>query len=307
MEQDQRTRNIETQVLLYNLNKESSHLYENRSITGLGRHWKARNDMINHTFENEYEDKIKPYENYINLRKSNRFSKYNPNYSPQNNTNQGSVNDYNNNDEKRIYQRPPQASKNADLNFEYLSKNSSDLNRADSDSEQSQKEHYFKNEQIHIVENPQHKRKKLKKKRIKKKKHQSQEEIQSVSPNQSNSPLRFQNYGMQIISRPNLTDTGSTIDRHIQKVVPQNNRDERLRRNEILNANSSATYLGPNVRDNHQLNEANSRIQQYESFKNFNGTESYSYAIMRNKNKYKQRSNRTELLPSIPKHLYYNS
>ena len=91
------------------------------------------------------------------------------------------------------------------------------------------------------------------------------------------------NIGNMIV-KTHVTETNSVM-RRIPSAAPSENRSEDNRLKEIKTNKKSNLGIGPFVLDNSILNEINTRIEKIESFKNMNGNHSYSYAVVRNKNK----------------------
>ena len=114
------------------------------------------------------------------------------------------------------------------------------------------------------------------------------------------------NYGHQILQRPIKTESNSIIPR-VPSAITSTYKSENNRLNQILQSNNQNNQIGPCIVENSLINEINSRIQNIEGFENTNGSQSYSYAIIRNKNKYSNPPKQDKALPSIPAHLYYNT
>lgn len=190
-----------------------------------------------------------------------------------------------------------QFNRNPDLNFEYIPIQSSVLNKVSSrgNSEDSDNQRVLKLNARPPLPSQKSKKKLKKKRKVKRKQKDRTENVSAMS-----------NYGKHILSRQTITETSSVVN-HKVHLAPDDTRSEKLRINEILNTKTSAGINRPKLLESHVLNEINSRIQKIESYKNINGTSSYSYAVVRNKSKQDRNSNRNELLPPVPKNLYYNS
>ena len=69
-----REKHISRAVLLGNMTKDPSYSY-GTSMSGMGRHYKARKNMLQSAYDRDLDETLKPSNAYLDLRKSKKLHK----------------------------------------------------------------------------------------------------------------------------------------------------------------------------------------------------------------------------------------